>query len=148
MTDAGSPITTDDPVAAALGWFAELGRCCAAVDYDSAEAIFAPDVVSFGTRADVVSGLGPLRRNQWEGIWPNIANFRVHLDGVRSGGDERHAWGVATWTSTGFHEDGEAFFRPGRATVTLERRDGVWLATHTHFSLNPGTPPRTFGPRS
>lgn len=148
MTDAGSPITTDDPVAAVLGWFAELGRCCAAVDYDSAEAIFAPDVVSFGTRADVVSGLGPLRRNQWEGIWPNIANFRVQLDGVRSGGDERHAWGVATWKSTGFHEDGEAFFRPGRATVTLERRDGVWLATHTHFSLNPGTPPRTFGQRS
>ncbi len=147
MTDAGSPITTDDPVAAARGWFAELGRCCAAVDYGSAEAIFAPDVVSFGTRADVVSGLGPLRRNQWEGIWPNIADFRIDLDSVRSGGGERHAWGVATWTSTGFHESGEAFHRPGRATVTLVRRDGVWLATHTHFSLNPGTPPRTFGPR-
>ncbi len=145
MTDAGSPITTDDPVAAGRDWFAELGRCCAAVDYDAAEAIFAPDVVSFGTRADVVSGLGPLRRNQWEGIWPNIADFRIDLDSVRSGGGERQAWGVATWTSTGFHEDGEAFHRPGRATVTLERRDGVWLATHTHFSLNPGTPPRTFG---
>ncbi len=148
MTDTGSPITTDDPVAAARDWFAELGRCCAAVDYDSAEAIFAPDVVSFGTRADVVSGLGPLRRNQWEGIWPNIADFRVQLDSVRSGGDDRHAWGVATWTSTGFHESGEAFFRPGRATVTLERRGGAWLATHTHFSLNPGTPPRTFGRKS
>ncbi len=146
MTDAGSPITTDDPVGAARDWFAELGRCCAAVDYDSAEAIFAPDVVSFGTRADVVAGLGPLRRNQWEGIWPNIADFRIDLDSVRSGGGERHAWGVATWTSTGFHENGEEFHRPGRATVTLERRDGVWLATHTHFSLNPGTPPRTFGP--
>ena len=147
MTDAGSPITTDEPVAAARDWFAELGRCCAAVDYDSAEAIFAPDVVSFGTRADVVAGLGPLRRNQWEGIWPNIADFRIDLDGVRSGGDERHAWGVAPWASTGFHESGEAFHRPGRATVTLERRRGVWLATHTHFSLNPGTPPRTFGRR-
>ena len=147
MTDAGSPITTAAPVVAARDWFAELGRCCAAVDYDSVEAIFAPDVVSFGTRADVVSGLGPLRRNQWEGIWPNIADFRIDLDSVQSGGDERHAWGVATWTSTGFHENGEAFHRPGRATVTLERRDGVWLATHTHFSLNPGTPPRTFGPR-
>ena len=145
MTDAGSPITTNDPVAAVRDWFAELGRCCAAVDYDSAEAIFAPDVVSFGTRADVVSGLSTLRRNQWEGIWPNIADFRIQLDSVRSGGDEWNAWGVATWTSSGFHEDGEAFFRPGRATVTLEHRSGVWLATHTHFSLNPGTPPRTFG---
>ena len=67
MSDAGHPITATDPAAAARAWFAELGRCCAAVDYDSAEAIFAPDVVSFGTKADVVSGLGPLRRNQWEG---------------------------------------------------------------------------------
>ena len=147
MSDAGHPITATDPAAAARAWFAELGRCCAAVDYDSAEAIFAPDVVSFGTKADVVSGLGPLRCNQWEGIWPNIADFRVELDSLRSGGDAGHAWGVATWTSTGFHVGGEPFYRPGRATVTLERRGGVWLATHTHFSLNPGTPARTYGRR-
>ena len=55
--------------------------------------------------------------------------------------------GVATWTSTGFHEDGTPFHRPGRATVILERRDGQWLSVHTHFSLNPGTPPRTHGPK-
>ena len=69
------------------------------------------------------------------------------------------AWGAAVWSSTGFHEDGAAFDRPGRATVALERRpeapvEGTkgagqtsrpWLAVHTHFSLNPGVPPRTFG---
>ena len=145
MPDAERAITATDPNVAARDWFAALSRCCASVDYDSAEAIFAPDVVSFGTKADIVSGLGPLRRNQWEGIWPNIADFRIDLESVRSGGDERHAWGVATWTSTGFHEDGAAFHRPGRATVTLERRGDVWLAPHTHSSLTPGTPPRTYG---
>jgi len=42
------PITIDDPVQAARQWFVLLGRYCAAVDYDSNESIFAPDVVSFG----------------------------------------------------------------------------------------------------
>jgi ketosteroid isomerase-like protein len=108
-------------------------------------------VASFGTRADIVTGLDRLQRNQWEGIWPNIAGFRVDLDSVRGGGNGAAAWGIAVWASTGFHEDGTSFHRPGRATVALERRktsaapDGEWLAVHTHFSLNPGTPPRTFG---
>ena len=140
-------ITTLDTHAAVREWFERLGKYCAAVDYDSTMAIFAPDVVSFGTKAGIVSGLDYLRKNQWEGIWGNIKDFKVNLDNIHSGGDERHVWGIATWTSTGFHEDGTSFFRPGRATITLERRDGVWLATHTHFSLNPGTPPRTYGPK-
>ncbi len=145
MGGSSSTIATPDPHAAAREWFERLGECCAAIDYASARAIFAPDVVSFGTKADIVKGLDLLQRNQWEGIWPNIRDFTIDLASIHSGGDERHAWGVATWRSTGFHEDGTPFSRPGRATVTLERRDGVWLATHTHFSLNPGTPPRTYG---
>ena len=148
MTDKSLLITIDDPNMAAREWFALLSRYCASVDYESTRAIFAPDILSFGTRAEIVSGLDALQENQWEGIWPNIKDFKVDLDSVHSSGDERHAWGVATWTSTGFDEDGKSYFRPGRATVTLERRYGVWLATHTHFSLNPGTPPRTFGPKN
>ena len=58
---------------------------------------------------------------------------------------ENQAWGVVTWTSLGFDGNHEPFYRPGRATVTLERRDGIWLAVHSHFSLYPGTPQRTFG---
>ncbi len=147
MSATAGPITAADPKAAVTEWFARLGRYCASVDYDSTRAIFAPDVISFGTRADIVSGLDHLQKNQWEGIWPNIQNFKIELDSIYAGGDDRIAWGVATWTSTGFHEDGNSFFRPGRATVILERRNGEWLSVHTHFSLNPGTPPRTYGPR-
>ena len=147
MTDRANQISTNDPVAAAKTWFARLSANCAAVDYDSTMDIFAEDVVAFGTKMDIVSGLDNLRKNQWEGIWPNIRDFKVELDSVHAGGDAAHAWGVATWTSTGFHESGESYFRPGRATVTLEKRGGAWLATHTHFSLFPGTPQRTFGPK-
>ena len=73
------PITVDDPVQAVREWFVLLGRYCAAVDYDSNESIFAPDVVSFGTKSPIVSGLGNLRQQQWEGIWGNIADFKVQI---------------------------------------------------------------------
>ncbi len=138
-------ITDSDANVAIVEWFEKLGKYCASVDYDSARAIFAADVLSFGTRADIVSGLEPLQSNQWEGIWPNIQGFKINMDTIHSGGDQHIAWGVATWTSTGFHDDGSSFERPGRATVILERRQDRWLSVHTHFSLNPGTPPRTYG---
>src|SRR5690606_5141380 len=63
---ADNPITTDDPREAVRLWFELLDRYCAAVDFDSAEAIFAPDVYSFGTKAAVVSGIEHVRRNQWQ----------------------------------------------------------------------------------
>lgn len=139
------PITVSDPVEAARQWFELLGRYCAAVDYDSNEAIFAEDVVSFGTKSAIVAGRNHLRKNQWEGIWGKIQDFKIEIENIHAGGGETHAWAIAPWSSTGFHEDGTSFERPGRATIILERRDGVWLSVHTHFSLAPGTPPRTYG---
>ena len=94
------PNTTDDPLEALRAWFGLLGRYCAAVDFDSAKSIFAADVVSFGTKAQIVAGIELLRRNQWEGIWPKIDDFRIDVDAVRGGGNETPAWGVTTWTST------------------------------------------------
>ncbi len=142
-----APPTNVDPEthAAIRGWFETLQRCVGAVDYATARGIFAGDVVSFGTRAELVSGLDALQERQWSGVWPMIADFRFDLAQlhVASGGDI--AWAAVPWTSTGFDEDGAAFDRPGRATTGFARREGRWLATHTHFSLNPGTPPRSHG---
>lgn len=142
MTDA---VTTDNPIDAVRQWFALMERYCASVDYDAAERIFAEDVVSFGTAMDIVRGRKALRQGQWESIWGNISNFKMDLENVHAAGGEGQAWGVVTWTSIGFDGNHKPFYRPGRATVTLERRGGVWLAVHTHFSLYPGTPQRTFG---
>ena len=61
---------------------------------------------------------------------------------------EDRAWAAVPWTSTGFDENGTAFDRPGRATVTFRRDGARWLGVHTHFSLKPGTPPRTHAKRS
>ena len=145
MSQVEPPVTASDPAEAVQQWFTLMGRYCASVDYDAAERIFAEDVVSFGTAMDIVSGRRALREGQWESIWGNITDFKMDVDNVHARGSRDHAWGMVTWTSTGYDSDHTPFHRPGRATVTLERRDGVWLAMHTHFSLYPGTPPRTYG---
>ncbi|MBI2965199.1 MAG: nuclear transport factor 2 family protein [Chloroflexi bacterium] len=141
------PIVSADHGVAVKEWFSRLSRYCAAVDYDSARAIFAGDVVSFGTRAEIVTGLDRLVAEQWQGIWPNISDFRIDLASVRGGGAGDLAWGAATWASTGYDAEGRPFHRPGRATIVLERRRGAWLCIHSHFSLVPGTSQRTFGRR-
>lgn len=145
MPQVTPPITTTDPAEAVEQWFTLLAGYCASVDYDSAESIVAEDVASFGTATDIVTGRTALRQGQWESIWGNITDFKMDLDNVYARGSSDQAWGMVTWTSTGYDSDHKPFHRPGRATVTLERRDGVWLAVHTHFSLYPGTPQRTYG---
>ena len=121
-------------------WFRELQACVRAVDYDRAERIFAPDVVGFGTYAGVAAGRPTLRREQWSHIWPHIRDFTFRLDELRGGAEGDLAWAICPWDSLGLRTDGSTFARPGRATVILARRDGRWLALHTHFSLYPNPP--------
>lgn len=125
MEQVSAPVTVTDPIDAVKEWFALLGQYCAAVDYDAAEQIVVEDVVSFGTAMDIVRGRRALREGQWESIWGNITDFKMDLDNVNAGGSGDQAWGVVTWTSTGYDRDHKPFHRPGRATVTLERRDGA-----------------------
>ena len=145
MTQVNPPVTTSDPAEAVNQWFTLMERYCASLEYAAAERIFAEDVVSFGTAMDIVRGRRALREGQWESIWGNITDFQMDLGNVEARGSGDQAWGMVTWTSTGYDSDHKPFDRPGRATVTLERRDGVWLAVHTHFSLYSGTPQRTYG---
>lgn len=130
-------------------WFDEWGGYVAAVDFDAARALFHPEVVGFGTYMEYVRGLDELERRQWRSIWGTISGFHFATDRLICGAssDGRQAWGIVPWTSTGYHEDGSAYERPGRATVLFVRDDAGarWLAIHTHISLAPGTPQRSFG---
>ena len=139
--------TSADPRAAVHEFLERLEAAVVDVDLDSSRLLFADDVVAFGTKMDVVRGLEPLVSSQWSAIWPNIEDFHFDASSLHAAGAGHMAWGVATWTSTGFDEEGRPFARPGRMTVILERREAAWVAVHTHFSLFPGTPPRTYGPR-
>lgn len=133
-------------------WFARWGALVAAVDFTPARALFDEGVVAFGTHQDTMSGLDNLEQQQWRAVWPTIEDFAFNLDtlNVLVSPDRLQATAVLTWHSTGIAEDGgHRFERPGRTTAVL-RRDAPgepWCCVHTHFSLNPGTPPRSYGHR-
>lgn len=130
-------------------WFDTWSGYVAAVDFDSARPMFEEDVVGFGTWMDTVEGLDNLMARQWKSIWPTISGFRFMTETlqVRVSPDRLFAVAVLVWDSTGYHEDGTAYPRPGRATVGL-RRDTIvapWMGVHTHLSLNRGVPQQSFG---
>jgi ketosteroid isomerase-like protein len=133
-------------------WIAAWGDEVAAVDLATARARFSPDVVAFGTHADVVCGLGALEAEQWSQVWPTIEDFRFTVEDlhVLCSPDRLQAVAVVPWTSTGIDQRGDRFERPGRATVVL-RRSGIgepWHGVHTHFSLARGVPSTSHGRRS
>lgn len=132
-------------------WFSAWDKRVAAVDFVPARDLFDADVVGFGTRMDIVSGLDNLERDQWRRVWPTIEDFKFDLSTLHCqiSPDRLQGVGIVVWHSTGFHENGETFDRPGRATVIF-RRDSTgdpWKGTHTHISLNPGTPQVSHGDR-
>jgi hypothetical protein len=88
---------------------------------------------------------------QWDNVWPRTAEFRFDLANtmVMASPDGAMAVAIAPWTSTGFHENGMSFDRPGRATIVLARQpDGRWLGVHSHMSLARGVPQESHGKRA
>ena len=130
-------------------WFKTWTAFVRAVDFDSARPMFEEDVVAFGTWMDTVEGIDNLMENQWKNIWATIRDFEFLTDTlqVRVSPDRLFAVAVLVWTSSGLHENGEAFPRPGRCTTGLQRDsvDAPWKANHTHFSLNRDVPQKSYG---
>jgi hypothetical protein len=62
---------TDD----ARAWLTEMQACVRAVDYERARALFAEEVVAFGTFAAVVTSRDRLEREQRRQIWSTIEDF-------------------------------------------------------------------------
>jgi ketosteroid isomerase-like protein len=119
-------------------WLAEMQACVRAQDYARCRAIFAADVVGFGTRAAVAVGLESLERDQWRHVWGRTRNFTFNVSELRCGLSGDHGlWLCCPWSSEAPNPDGIWRARPGRMTAVLERRDGQWLAVHTHHSLIP-----------
>lgn len=142
----------DPDHASVKAWMDDWGAQVAAVRLREARNRFSPDVVAFGTHADVVTGLDALVDEQWSQVWPTIEDFAFATDQlhVLVSPDRLQAVAVVPWSSTGIAEDGSRFERPGRATVVLGRRSlqDPWLGVHTHFSLARGVPQRSFGTRT
>ena len=123
-------------------WLERFSGYVRDVDYAAARPLFHPDVLAFGTHRDVIAGLATWQATQWDNVWPKTSDFRFDTDAARIlvSADATMATVVVPWTSTGYHPDGSAFDRPGRATMVFHRLDGEWLCTHSHMSLNRGVP--------
>jgi ketosteroid isomerase-like protein len=144
-------ILTPDPddLARVQAWFERLSSHVRAVDYEGARPIFADDMIAFGTFENFIAGRDKVEAAQWRSVWGVTSGFRFRMDDVRAivSADRLTAIGMAVFNSTGYHEDGAAYERPGRTTVALSRRaiGGDWIADHTHMSLFRDVPSRSFG---
>lgn len=125
-----------------LAWLETFAGYVREVDYASARPLFHPDVLAFGTHNDVIPGLDQWVTTQWDNVWPKTTDFRFVLDqtAILASPDGAMATVIAPWTSTGYHPDGSAFARPGRATMIFSRDGNGWLCVHSHMSLNRGVP--------
>ena len=115
-------------------------------DQDQKLPCFHSDIDAF---ENFITGRDAVERAQWRNVWPVTSGFRYRMDDIRAlvSPDRLFAIGVGVFDSTGYHEDGLPYERPGRTTVALSRRriGEDWVADHTHMSLFRDVPSRSFG---
>jgi hypothetical protein len=113
--------------------------------------MFAEDAFAFGSKVEMVTSRAALEAEQWRAVWPTMEDYRYDLSTleIAISPDRLLAVAAAVFRSTGFHEDGSRFDRPGRVTAALMRAEvhAPWFALHTHVSLKPGTPSPSYGRR-
>ena len=131
-------------------WVDEFSGHVAACEFDDAAKQYHRNVLSFSSFEDIVVGIDQFVDAQWRRVWPSMTDFRLETESMRTMVSPDRLMGVAmaTWTSTGYHEDGSTFDRPGRCTIVLRRDsiDAPWYGVHGHFSLKRGVPQQSFGP--
>jgi len=129
-------------------WLEAFAKAVRDVDYAAGETLFASDVVGFGTVGVLLTGRETLMASQWKRVWGLTSGFCFDMDQVTTRVHGDVAWVLVPWASRTGRGNNGPLDRKGRATYILQRRDGRWLAVHTHHSLDPsGCSPGTFGRR-
>jgi ketosteroid isomerase-like protein len=127
---------------------AGFSRAVRDVDYEAGRRYFDQDVVSCGTRTDVMLGRDRLEEEQWRGVWPRTEGFVFTrwwiADWQVTGAGDVWVLAVAEWTSEAREALGGDRGRGGRATLGLRGREPPAAGSpvplrcvHSHFSLNP-----------
>ncbi|MGH7320898.1 MAG: YybH family protein [Candidatus Rokuibacteriota bacterium] len=137
MSESRNAPPGEDELRPLREWLTEFQGRVRAVDFKGARPLCAPGLVAFGTLVTAAVGLDQVVEAQWRPIWPKIRDFTIRVAECHGAASADQAWVAAPWDSLGVREDGSTFARPGRPTIILERRDGRWVATHTHVSLAP-----------
>lgn len=115
-------------------WLDEWEHLINVANFEGARALFADDVVSFGTYAEVLHGLDQLEELQWRKVWPNIANFSFEEPSilVREGGI---ATIVVLWHSRG-QDERRRLVRKARARDADPRRRQERASLHPFPSFD------------
>jgi len=147
------PLTAADPATAASikDWLARFAEKVRDVDYAGAYPFWHDEIIIFGTYQELVRSRQAWTDTQWDNVWPRTEDFTFDLANteVLASADGSMAVAIAPWTSTGFHQDGTPFPRPGRATIVLAKQaDGRWVGVHSHMSLQRGVPQDSHGKRA
>lgn len=124
------------PAREILAWLDSFAAAVRAVDYAAGRALFAPDVVAFGTVGAMLVGSEALVKDQWMRVWSVTTGFRYDLERAHFGVAGEMGWAAAPWVSQALR-DGKPFDRRGRASFVLRREGARWLAIHSHHSLDP-----------
>jgi ketosteroid isomerase-like protein len=128
-------VTAVPASAAARAWLDRFAERVRARDLEGGRAMFAPDCISFGTRAERAADLDELVARQWAPIWTTTSGFAFDDDAEElAGGDQLVV--LTRWRLTGDGPEGP-FPRRGRATIVLVPGEDGLDAVHTHFSVTP-----------
>jgi ketosteroid isomerase-like protein len=120
-----------------IDWTRRFASAVRERDFATAEQMFLPDVMSFGTVGNALKGREQLRRQQWEVVWNRTTGFEFAESTMIAQEDTSVSVVLAEWSSTGFDAAKKPFLRGGRATLVLRWIETRWLASHTHFSFTP-----------
>jgi len=137
LVEISNEVVEGDPIAPLRAWLRQLQACVRAQDFAAGRALCAPDLLAFGTKAEMVEGVDQVMERQWREVWPRIREFTIDVAKAQGAIHANRGWVAARWDSLGVRPDYSTVPRPGRLTILFERRAGRWLATHTHFSLSP-----------
>ncbi|MBT5413817.1 MAG: hypothetical protein HOH66_10160 [Rhodospirillaceae bacterium] len=140
---------TDRDRESLTAWLEGFSKEIQTLDYTSARARFVQDVTTFSTHKDIVSNLDEFEHDQWRHVWHTSTGFHWDTAKMRFGtsADRLMAWVAVPCASTGYHEDGTEFDRPGRGSLVLTRKsvDAPWQGVHVHVSLRHGVPAKSHG---
>lgn len=137
MKTSNTAKSMDRPNSEHEQWLRDFADAVRRADLDAGRALCEQGILSFGTVCWRSENLDMLVRDQWEHIWNTTQGFDFDYDAVRALACDDMVTLLTTWQSNGTDEQGGTFPRRGRATIVLRRRDNVWKAAHTHFSMDP-----------
>ena len=124
-------------------WLQQFATCVRSRDITSGSTLFSRDASGFGTRTRHAHNLAELIELQWIPTWNSTRDFRFLPETVsfQNSEDATLVVVMARWTSMGVTPGGETFPRNGRCTIILKGCGSSpygYVATHTHFSKDPG----------